>query len=182
MNKLFGCIIAIASFGSVAFSPASAGPSQATFLTATDISKILKRNPPKASMDQPLRIVDAGAANVGVFVVHRPEEADQGCTIEHDTLANDKTMSIVFVLKGAGTIVTGGRLANPTPIAADDPDLKLLGTGNRGTGIVDGESRRITAGDIVIIPTGIPHGFSAIEKEITYQVVRIDSGKVLPLN
>jgi len=60
--------------------------------------------------------------------------------------------------------------------------LKLLGTGNRGSGIVDGESRRITAGDIVIIPTGIPHGFSAIEKEITYQVVRIDSGKVLPLN
>ena len=166
MNKLFGCIIAIASFGSVAFSPASAGPSQATFLTATDISTILKRNPPKASMDQPLRIVDAGAANVGVFVVHRPQEADQGCTIEHDTLANDKTMSIFFVLKGAGTIVTGGRLANPIPIAADDP----------------GESRRITAGDIVIIPTGIPHGFSAIEKEITYQVVRIDSGKVLPLN
>ena len=113
--------------------------------------------------------------------MHRPEEADQGCTIENDTLANDKTTSIYFVLEGAGTIVTGGKLANPTPITSDDPDLKLLGTGSRGSGIQDGESRRITAGDVVIIPAGVPHGFSAIEKSITYQVVRIDSGKVLPL-
>src|SRR5205085_11598891 len=105
MNKLFGCIIAIASFGSVAFSPASAGPSQATFLTATDISKVLKRNSPKASMDQPLRIVDAGPANAGVFILHGPEEADRGCTIEHHTLANDKTMSIVSVWNAAGRSV-----------------------------------------------------------------------------
>jgi hypothetical protein len=33
----------------------------------------------------------------------------------------------------------------------------------------------------VIIPAGVPHGFSAIEKSITYEVVRIDSGKTLPL-
>jgi hypothetical protein len=182
MNKLLISTVAIAVFGSVAFSPASEIPSQATFISAADISKVLKRTPPKAATDQPLRIVDAGGANVGVFVVHRPQEADQGCTIEHDTLVNDKTTSIVFVLKGAGTIVTGGKLANPTPMASDDPDLKLLGAGSRGGGILDGESRRITAGDVVIIPAGVPHGFSAIEKEITYQVVRIDSGKALPVN
>jgi hypothetical protein len=181
MNRLLISIVAIAAFGSVAFSTASEPRSRATFLSATDISKVLKKMPPKASADQPVLTLDAGGANVGLFVVRRPQEADQGCTIEHDTLANDKTTSIVFVLKGAGTIVTGGKLANPTPIAFDDPDLKLLGTGNRGSGILDGESRRITPGDVVIIPAGVPHGFSAIEKEITYQVVRIDSGKVLPL-
>jgi hypothetical protein len=129
MNKLFISTMAIAAFGSAAFSTASEAPSQATFLSAADISKALKQMPPTAATDQPLRIVDAGGANVGVFVVHRPQEADQGCTIEHDTLANDKTTSIVFVLKGAGTIITGGKLANPTPIASDDPDLKLLGAG-----------------------------------------------------
>jgi len=36
-------------------------------------------------------------------------------------------------------------------------------------------------GDVVIIPAGVPHGFSAIEKSITYEVVRVDSGKILPL-
>ena len=181
MKKLFISITAIAVLGSIAFSAAPETSSQATFLSATDISKVLKGTPPTAATDQPLRIVDAGAANVGLFVVHRPQEADQGCTIEHDTLANDKTTSILFVLEGAGTIVTGGKLANPAPIASDDSDLKLLGTGTRGSGIQDGESRRIAAGDVVIIPAGVPHGFSAIEKNITYQVVRIDSGKVIPL-
>jgi hypothetical protein len=33
---------------------------------------------------------------------------------------------------------------------------------------------------VVIIPAGVPHGFSAIEKSITYEVVRVDQ-KILPL-
>ena len=181
MKKLFVTTAAATALVSVAISAPSENRLPATFLIATDISKVVKGVSPTVATDEPLRTVDAGGANVGIFVVHRPEEADQGCTIEHDTLANDKTTSIYFVLEGAGTIVTGGKLTNPTPITSDDPDLKLLGTGSRGSGIQDGESRRLTAGDVVIIPAGVPHGFSAIEKSITYQVVRIDSGKVLPL-
>ena len=168
-------------FGSVLFATVSDTNSQATFLSAADIAKIIKRVSPTAAIDQPLRTIDGGGANVGIFVVHRPQEADQGCTIEHDILVNDKTTSIFFVLDGAGTIITGGKLAKPTAISADDPDLELLGTGSRGSGIEGGKSHRIAKGDVVIIPAGIPHGFSAIEKSITYEVVRIDSGKVLPL-
>ena len=181
MKILLVITAATTALVSVAISAGSEIRLPATFLSATDISKVVKGMSPTAATDEPLRTVDAGAANVGIFVVHRPQEADQGCTIEHDTLVNDKTASIFFVLEGAGTIVTGGKLANPTPITSGDPDLKLLGTGSRGSGIQDGESRRITAGDVVIIPAGVPHGFSAIEQSITYQVVRIDSGKVLPL-
>src|SRR6202043_1268990 len=177
MKKKLISIAAVAALSATAFSATQESSQKATILSASDFSKLLKAVPPKSSTDQPLRIIDAGAANVGVFVVRRPEEADQGCTIGHDTLANDDTPSILFVLKGAGTIVTGGRLANPTPISSDDPDLKLLGNGSRGSGIQDGQSRRISAGDVVIIPPRVPHGFSAIEKEITYQVVRVDAGK-----
>ena len=137
--------------------------------------------PAKAAIDQPVRTLDTGTAHVGLFVVHRPQEADQGCTIEHDTLVNDKTTSIFIVIDGAGTLVTGGKLVKPVPLSADDPDLKLVGGGSRGSGIQDGQSRRVTKGDIVIIPAGIPHGFSAIEKSITYEVVRIDSEKRLPI-
>jgi len=116
-----------------------------------------------------------------IFIVHRPQEPDQGCTIEHDTLVNDRTTSIFLVLDGAGTLVTGGKLAKPTPLSSNDPDLKLVGSGSRGKGIQNGQSRRISKGDVVIIPAGVPHGFSAIEKSITYEVVRIDSAKTLPL-
>jgi Uncharacterized conserved protein, contains double-stranded beta-helix domain len=84
-------------------------------------------------------------------------------------------------LDGAGTLVTGGTLANPTPLSSGDPDLKLVGKGTRGSGIRNGHARRINKGDIVLIPAGVPHGFSAIDKSITYEVVRIDSGKILPV-
>jgi len=181
MRKLFIFTATIIALGTAVLLRASEVSLRATFLTASDISRVVKRVSPTAATDQPLRTIDVGGENVGIFVVHRPQEADQGCTIEHDTLVNDKTTSLFFVLDGAGTIVTGGKLANPTRISSDDPDLKLLGTGSRGSSIQNGESRRIAAGDVVIIPAGVPHGFSAIEKSITYQVVRIDSGKVIPL-
>ena len=110
-----------------------------------------------------------------------PKSPIKVLTIEHDTFVNDKTTSIFLVLDGAGILVTGGTLASPTPFPPDDPDLKLVGSGSRGSGIQNGHSRRISKGDVVIIPAGVPHGFSAIEKSITYEVVRIDPAKMLPL-
>jgi hypothetical protein len=181
MKKIFPFITAIAFIAPVAISATSEPSTEAALLTASTISQAIKAMPAKAALDQPLRTVDGGTANVGIFIVHRPQEPDQGCTIEHDTLVNDRTTSIFLVLDGAGTLVTGGKLAKPTPLSSDDPDLKLVGSGSRGNGIQNGQSRHIRKGDVVIIPAGVPHGFSAIEKSITYEVVRVDSGKILPL-
>jgi hypothetical protein len=181
MKKIFPFITAIAFIAPVAISATSEPSTEAALLTASTISQAIKAMPAKAALDQPLRTVDGGTANVGIFIVHRPQEPDQGCTIEHDTLVNDRTTSIFLVLDGAGTLVTGGKLAKPTPLSSDDPDLKLVGSGSRGKGIQNGQSRHIRKGDVVIIPAGVPHGFSAIEKSITYEVVRVDSGKILPL-
>jgi Cupin len=181
MKNIFQFITAIAIIAPVAISATSEPSSEAALLSAARISQLIKAMPANAAVDQPLRTVDGGTANVGVFIVHRPQEPDQGCTIEHDTLVNDRTTSIFLVLDGSGTLVTGGKLANPAPLSSDDPDLKLVGSGSRGKGIQNGQSRRIRKGDVVIIPAGVPHGFSAIEKSITYEVVRVDSGKTLPL-
>ena len=181
MKKIFQFITAIVIVTPVAISAISEPSSETALLTAAMISQIIKAMPANAAVDQPLRTVDGGTANVGIFIVHRPQEPDQGCTIEHDTLVNDRTTSIFLVLDGAGTLVTGGKLTNPAPLSSDDPDLKLVGSGSRGKGIQNGQSRRINKGDVVVIPAGVPHGFSAIEKSITYEAVRVDSGKTLPL-
>src|SRR5213082_328538 len=181
MKKIFQFITAIAIVAPVAISATTEPSSEAALLTAATISQAIKAMPANAAVDQPLHTIDEGIANVGIFIVHRPQEPDQGCTIEHDTLVNDRTTSIFLVVDGAATLVTGRRLANPVPLSSDDPDLKLVGSGSRGNGIQNGQSRRIRKGDVVIIPAGVPHGFSAIEKSITYEVVRIDSGKILPL-
>ena len=181
MKKIFQFITAIAIVAPIAILATSEPLPEAALLNAPTISRAIKAMPVNAAVDQPLRTVDGGTANVGIFIVHRPQEPDQGCTIEHDTLVNDRTISVFLVLDGGGTLVTGGKLVNPAPLSSADPDLKLLGSGSRGSGIQNGESRQISKGDVVIIPAGVPHGFSAIERSITYEVIRIDSGKTLPL-
>ena len=181
MKTIFQFITAIAIVAPVAILATSEPSSEAALLPAATISQNIKAMPANSAVDEALRTIDVGTANVGIFIVHRPQEPDQGCTIEHDTLANDRTTSIFLVLDGAGTLVTGGKLTNPAPLSSDDPDMKLVGSGSRGKGIQNGQSRRIRKGDVVIIPAGVAHGFSAIEKSITYEVVRVDSGKILPL-
>lgn len=55
------------------------------------------------------------------------------------------------------------------------------GPGESGTAIQGGTSQRVKAGDIVVIPAGTPHWFSAIEGSISYLVVRVDPNRILPL-
>src|SRR5437660_10156616 len=122
MKKIFQFITAIAIIAPVAILATSEPSSEAALLTAATISQAIKAMPANAAVDHPLRTIDEGMANVGIFVVHRPQEPDQGCTIEHDTPVNDRTTSTCFVLDGAATLVTEGRLANPVPLTPDDPD------------------------------------------------------------
>lgn len=68
-----------------------------------------------------------------------------------------------YVIVGSGTLVTGGSLTEP---ARTEPDEL------RGTGIAGGETRHVTKGDILVIPTGIPHWLSKIDGEIIYLVVK----------
>ena len=157
--------------------PSQSGATAAVYVTDAQIQEILQSAP---HMDRAARVIDAGHFKVGVFVIHRLADADEGCTIEHDTMTLDSTTEVWRILDGAGTLVTGGTLMHPKPMVSDDPDLPLLGHGVRGSPISGGESRRIAKGDVVIVPAGVPHGFSSIEGSITMLVVRIDPAKILP--
>src|SRR5438552_2700411 len=109
---------------------------KATYVTAADVSATASRGP---EMDQPIRVVDAGQYNVGVYITRRLQEADQGCTIEHDTVALDDVTEILRVIEDSGTLVTGGTLKNRKQMAANDPDLPTLGPGTGRTHIETGE-------------------------------------------
>jgi quercetin dioxygenase-like cupin family protein len=49
------------------------------------------------------------------------------------------------------------------------------------TAIQGGVSRRISKGDMVIIPAGTPHWFSEIQETLAYTVVRVDPQRVVAL-
>ena len=73
----------------------------------------------------------------------RPQEVN-GEAILHRV----NTTEIYYMLEGAETLVTGGRLVN-----AND-------TGVRGSAIEGGVSRRVVPGDVVVIPGHTPHWWS----------------------
>jgi mannose-6-phosphate isomerase-like protein (cupin superfamily) len=155
--------------------PSSAKTLPATYVSAADIQANLNGAPSAATNPQPnIRVVDAGGYNVAVGVIHRPQ-TPPGVAAVHF-----KVSEIYHVTDGAGTLVTGGTMVNAKTRPADAISVKLEdGPGESGTAIQGGVTRRIKAGDVVVIPAGVPHWFSEIEGSITYIVVRVDPNRLL---
>ena len=152
-----------------------ANPLPATYVSAADIQGNLSAAPNSATNPLPnIRVVDAGGYNVAVGVIHR-KDTPPGVAAVHF-----KVSEIYHVMDGAGTLVTGGTMVNAKTRPPDSTSVKLEdGPGASGTSIQGGVSRRIKAGDVVIIPAGVPHWFSAIDGSITYVVMRVDPGRLL---
>jgi mannose-6-phosphate isomerase-like protein (cupin superfamily) len=168
-------ILAIVFF----FAQTAGNPIPATDVKSVDIQATLKRvmaNPNIAVSDTPLRTVDAGGHNVSIGVVYRPKGAKGGAA------SHDKVSEVYQVLEGSATLVTGGTIINPQRRTSTQEEVtQINGPGVSGTSIEGGVSRRITKGDMVIIPAGTPHWFPEIQETITYTVVRIDPSRVVTL-
>ncbi len=68
------------------------------------------------------------------------------------------------------------RRSKSTPLCA--ALRELTGPSTTGASLQKGESRRVGPGDVVIIPAGVAHWFSAVDGSIDYVVVRIDADKI----
>jgi mannose-6-phosphate isomerase-like protein (cupin superfamily) len=93
------------------------------------------------------------------YMVHasRREAAGQAEVHTRDT-------DIIYVLAGSTTFVTGGTVVDGRTTAPDEI---------RGAAIEDGESRRLSKGDVIIVPNGTPHWFKAVEGPVLYYVVKV---------
>jgi mannose-6-phosphate isomerase-like protein (cupin superfamily) len=148
-------------------------PTAATDITAAQVQAFMKDAPRDRNSDRPIRVIDVGGYRVGVFGVFRPKGTPASATV-HQTNVTET----YYMLEGAGVLVTGGTLRKPVT-----PRPSNLGnwTDNGSDGIEGGTSRRLTKGDVVIIPGGVPHGWASLEGDITYLIVRSDPDKKLPL-
>jgi len=76
---------------------------------------------------------------------------------EHDT-------DIFYVLDGAATFVTGGTAVAPHPTAPGEIRAKEM------TG---GVPHQLVKGDVIVIPAGVPHQFTAVSGTFLYYVVKV---------
>src|SRR6058998_2132408 len=154
MTRIFAILLLLAQASATKVLPA-------TDVKASDIQATVKEEIAKKLTDVPIRTVDAGGHNVSVAVVHRAKGTNLTGMASHD-----KVSEVYSVTEGSGTFVTGGSLVNPQKREASSDTVKMLsGPGFAGAGIRGGMSRRLSKGDMVIIPAGTPHGFTDVQED-----------------
>ena len=165
MRRVVPAMLLILVAGSAA---AQDGP-QATDVTSAEIQRFINALPRDRVSDRPIRVVEVtGDYRVGVYGVFRPQDFPGGANL-HEV----NTTEIYYMVEGVATLVTGGALT--------DPQQTPNSTNVRGSGIEGGVSRRITKGDVVIIPGHTPHWWSELETDIEYLIFRPDPDNRLPL-
>jgi glc operon protein GlcG len=93
------------------------------------------------------------------YMVHASHREKAGMAEVH-TLDTD----IIYVLDGSATFVTGGTVVNGKTTEANEV---------RGAAITGGETRQITKGDVIVVPSGTPHWFKEVNGPINYYVVKV---------
>ena len=96
------------------------------------------------------------------------------------TIAHDQQTEGYLIVSGSGTLVTGGKIVNGRRSPAESEVTKVLnGPSCSGTTVgADVMKKAVKTGDIVIIPAGVPHGWSDIPEHVDYLSFR-PSARVL---
>ena len=94
-------------------------------------------------------------------------------------IAHDQQTEGYLIVSGSGTLVTGGKIVNGRRSPAESEVTKVLnGPSCSGTTVGDVVKKVVKTGDIIIIPAGVPHGWSEIPEHVDYLSFR-PSARVL---
>jgi mannose-6-phosphate isomerase-like protein (cupin superfamily) len=97
-------------------------------------------------------------------------------------ISHDGQTETYIIVSGSGTLVTGGRIVNGRKSAPESSVTKVL-NGPSCSGPIDGADvvkKVVKTGDIIIIPAGVPHGWTDIGDHVDYLSVRPDPDRVIP--
>ena len=130
-----------------------------TFTSAADVEAMIakakkERKPDQANFIQNLLRLPPYAVNLE----YRVQGVDSPATV------HEKDAEVIFVVDGACTFVTGGKLVN---------EKRTNPTNLSGTGIDGGSPRRIAKGDYVFVPENTPHAFTKTEGSLVIMSVHV---------
>ena len=77
---------------------------------------------------------------------------------------HDSDTDIFYILEGSATFVTGGNPVEARTVAPGE---------TRAREIVGGQARELVKGDIIVIPTRVPHWFKEVRGPLLYYVVKV---------
>ena len=135
-----------------------------TVISADEIAATLKQSIANNTVDQPIKLADLPGGHKASVALLRRTKA------ETSALIHDYVTEIYQIVEGSGTLVSGGSLEDPK-----ENDLTRVNAGMSHTGTHrGGESRKVKAKDVIIVPAGLAHRFSELDGPIVYLVYRFE--------
>lgn len=193
-------ILALVSAACPAVALAQA-PKDGVYVSDEDVKAVLKHavDIKRTIPDNTIRVIDMDKYQLGVAVIHRGALKGGGNSAPATAAANpatacgeqrpgatgptgifhDDTAESYVVMSGSATLITGGTIVNGRRSAPDAEVTTILNGPSCSGTMVGYTSREVKTGDIIIIPEGVPHGFSEISDHVTYLSIRPDLKKVL---
>jgi mannose-6-phosphate isomerase-like protein (cupin superfamily) len=95
-------------------------------------------------------------------------------------ITHTRTVEYMIVIKGTGTLVTGGTLIPPTIDSDPYPNANPNATIRSDVGVKGGLARRIGPGDVVVNLPGTPHWLSQLDGPIDYFEIQIPNTDPAP--
>jgi mannose-6-phosphate isomerase-like protein (cupin superfamily) len=134
-------------------------PAAKTFTSAADVTAMIKKAKDERKPDQPNFIQPLlQATPYTVNLEYRVKGVDSNPNV-HETEAE-----IFYVVQGAGTLTTGGKLRD---------EKRLNATNLTGTAVEGGTSRHIAKGDFFLVPENTPHWFTKTEGTLVLMSVHV---------
>jgi hypothetical protein len=146
--------------------------------TAAEMQRMAAAYP---GLNAGVKSIDAGAHVVDFWLESR--KGGKAAAALNGIVHRDIT-EIYHVFQGTASLITGGTIANPQPIAVNVPAWKgssvVFNTPTTGGAYRDGTARRVGPGDIIVIPPGTPHQWGDVDSPmLVYFIARIDPSKTL---
>src|SRR6516162_8972305 len=152
-----GCLVTFANVTSLNAQSDNPQPTckmcPGTYIPVDEIQAYVKKAIAERRVDQQVRDVDIGKANVAIGIVHRGklDAPAPNSVAEHDLVSE-----VYHVIDGSGTLVLGPDILDMKRRPATDETVRFFnGPGNNGWSIRNGVSYQLKAGDVVIMAQGI---------------------------
>lgn len=138
--------------------PASPTSGQTNSSTSSDAVKYYSKDDLAASFAKGGTLVTE--PNYKVMTAHRTESGN----VEIHRSYTD----VFYIVQGSTNIVTGGKVIGEKAANPEEP---------RGDSIEGGQTRRLSAGDAMVIPAGVPHWMKDVEGTLLYFVVKVKTAE-----
>jgi mannose-6-phosphate isomerase-like protein (cupin superfamily) len=134
-------------------------PPPKLFTSAGDLTAMIanakkERKPDQANFVQPILQLAPYSANLEYRVA----------AVNANASVHEREAEMFFVVDGAGTLVTGGKLREERRTNAENLS---------GSGIDGGKRQRVAKGDFIMVPENTPHWFGEIDGALVLMSIHV---------